>query len=510
MPRAFTGCLLATLVVAADPSQLGAQSPLTADSISREVDRLVTRALTAGLGPGLGVAVTWHGRIIHSRSYGFADATANIRADNETLWYLASTSKSITGFLVALLAHEGRLDLAAPITRLLPTARWPEGYPASTMTLAHFLSHTQRLSPGALVQQAAFVGEAPEHTWPELLQYSAVVPTTDLLYNNLGYNVAAMVIDRLEPEGWKALAERRLLRPAGMGNTFARVSGLDPRRIAKSHEVQPDGRFVSSPFAKADRTMNSAGGHLATLHDLARWTLVQMDSGRLDGRQVFPAAAVALSHRMIARQTREAARRFAFFDREGWGSGWDLGTYEGARMVSRFGGYDNLRSHLSFLPELRVGVVAMANSSLANGVTDIVAAMVYDLVGGRADAITRANERLDARIARRDTTLRSVADAARDRRARLGQSLSRDWDAYVGAYQAPGYGTIELAPSPDGMTYRWGVLSGPVEVVDAATERLHLNFAGVDATLTFRFPAEGRRAAAFTLNGVTYRRRDAL
>jgi len=85
-------------------------------------------------------------------------------------------------------------------------------------------------------------------------------------------------------------------------------------------DLDANGRYYTEPFFKTDRTMNSAGGQIATLHDLARWTIVQMDSGRIDGRQVFPSSAVARSHRLIAKQTRDESKRFAYFDREGWGS----------------------------------------------------------------------------------------------------------------------------------------------------------------------------------------------
>ena len=102
--------------------------------------------------------------------------------------------------------------------------------------------------------------------------------------------------------------------------------------------------------------MNSAGGHISTVHDLARWTIVQMDSGVIDGKRVFPKGAVVLSQTLIAKHTRDQSKKFAFFDREGWGAGWDIGSYEGERMVSRFGSYAQTRSHLSFLPNRRIGV----------------------------------------------------------------------------------------------------------------------------------------------------------
>ncbi|HET9325505.1 MAG TPA: serine hydrolase, partial [Candidatus Eisenbacteria bacterium] len=374
------------------PASAEAARP-SAAMIAGAVDSLAARAVALGLAPALGVAITQNGRTIHAKSHGHADVTAGVPAGDSTLWYLASTTKSFTGFGMALLANQGALRFDTPIATLLPHARWHPAVRADTLTLAHFLSHTHGLDDGAVVMSAAFTGAIPEAQWPELLAASEPRPTRDLIYGNLGYNVAAMVIDARRPEGWRAFLERNVLLPSGMKDTHARVSGIDLKRIAKPHRLLSDGHYATEPFFKTDATMNSAGGHLATLHDLARWTIVQMDGGRIDGRRVFPAEAVALSHRLIAKHTREQARRFAYFDREGWASGWDIGAYEGEPMISRFGSYSSTRSHLSFLPRRRIGVVAMSSGG-PSVVTDIVAAYAYDLEAGRPEARTRADQRL--------------------------------------------------------------------------------------------------------------------
>ena len=331
--RAFGLVLFPLSLTSAQTSRPDAQT------IARAVDSLASRSVAEGLAPALGVAVTIHGRTIYSKSFGMADVTAGIPANDRTLWYIASTSKSFTGFGVALLAHQRALRMDAPIRSLLPKVRWHPAVQADSLTLAHFLSHTHRVADNAVVTSAAFTGAIPESRWPSLIMLAERMPTGDLVYSNFGYNVAAMVIDEIRPEGWRKYLDRQILAPVGMRETYARVSGIDAQRIAMPHRFRADGRYVTEPFFKTDATMNSAGGHLATLADLARWTIVQMDSGMIDGRRVFPREAVALSQRLIAKHTRDQSRRFAFFDREGWGAGWDIGSYEGERMVSRFGSF---------------------------------------------------------------------------------------------------------------------------------------------------------------------------
>jgi CubicO group peptidase (beta-lactamase class C family) len=475
-----------------------------AATIARAVDSLAARAIADGLAPALGVAVTMDGRTIHAKSYGMADVTGGVPADDRTLWYIASTSKSFTGFGVALLANQGALRFDAPITTLLPNARWNPAIHPDSLTLAHFLSHTHHMNDQAVVSSAAFTGEIPEARWPELIALAGPNSTNDLIYSNFGYNVAAMVIDRIRPEGWKRYIEQNVFLPAGMRDTYSRVSGIDPKRIAKPHRFGAYGRYITENFYKTDATMNSAGGQIATLHDLARWTIVQMDSGRIDGRRAFPAEAVAISHRLIAKQTREQAKRFAFFDREGWGAGWDIGTYEGEPMVSRFGSYHSTRSHLSFLPRRRIGVVAMSSGG-PSVVTDIVAAFVYDMEAGRPEAYKRADERLTELRRQFVGAQKNVATQDSTRSTRQRVPLGRPLTDFAGVYAEPSYGRVTFTVNDGRLGFRWGALYGPAEIYDATKGQMRIEIAGSGTVATFNFAGAGP-ARSLELQGVTFAR----
>ena len=501
MRRAAWLALLSLAAVAPAQAQ-----PRAADAktIARKVDSLVSRAMADRLAPALGVAITMDGRTIYSRSAGMADPTAGIRADDHTLWYIASTSKSFTGFAISLLADRGALSLDAPIVSLLPGVAWNPEVHADSLTLANFLSHTHHINDLAVVQSAAFTGEIPESQWPSLIALAGRQPTDDLIYSNFGYNVAAMVIDRLRPEGWRAFLERNVFRPAGMRETFSRVSGLSPRRIARPAGIDANGRYYTEPFFKTDRTMNSAGGQLATVHDLARWTIVQMNSGRIDGKQVFPASAVALSHRLIAKQTRDQAKRFAYFDREGWGAGWDIGSYNGEPMVSRFGSYGNTRSHLSFLPNRRVGAVVMSTGG-PSVLTDVIAAYAYDLEAGRTYARDSAMARLSALKEWMAGAVRARAKQDSIRAARQLQPVKHPLTDFAGTYEAPGYGRVVFAERKGKLNYRWGALYGPVEIFDASKDQMRIELVGTGNVVSFFFPQTGQ-ASSLELQGVKFTR----
>ncbi|HEY0928659.1 MAG TPA: serine hydrolase [Gemmatimonas sp.] len=474
--------------------------------IAAAVDSLAIRGMTLGVAPALGIAITMDGRTIYQRAFGAIDATAGVKANDQTLWYVASTSKSLTGFGVALLAQRGALRFDAPIPSLLPGVSWHAGAHADSLTLANFLAHTHHLNDNAVVMSAAFTGEVPESQWPSLLVLASPSGNQDLVYSNFGYNVAAMVIDRLQPGGWRRYLEQQVYRPAGMRQTFAHVSGLDTRRIARPHRLLANGRYTTSPFYKTDVTMNSAGGHLATLHDLARWTIVQMDSGMIDGRQVFPKEAVVLGQQLIARQTRENGKRFAYFDRDGWGAGWDLGRYEGEPMVSRFGSYDATRSHLSFLPRRRMGVVAMSTGGVGSSFTDIVAALAYDLEAGKPEARTRATQRLNQLAEQLGEAKREAAAFDSTMQARKRLAVVRPVAELVGRYEANGYGAMVVQRRDAGLYFQWGAMRGEAVPMDTTGSRYRIELAGSGMVLNFAASAAAM-TPALTLNGIQFTRR---
>lgn len=475
-----------------------------AAEVANAVDSLAQEVIRARLVPGIGVALVMDGRTVLARSYGYADVTRGVRADDRTLWYTASTSKAFIGFAVSLLATEGRIDFDAPIAALLPGVRWHRNVRPESLTFARFLSHTSGLDGSALVSSAAFTGEIPEARWPELLAHAAPTGSSGLSYSNFGYNVAGMVVDRRHSRGWKDFLETRVFAPAGMRETHHRMTGLDRARIAMPHALGADDAFATAPFQKTDATLNAAGGHLASLGDLARFTIVQMDSGLLDGRRVFPRAAVERSHRLLATHTDVRARRFAHFDREGWGAGWDIGAYEGERMVSRFGSYAGTRSHLSFLPGRRIGFVSLTNGGLGTA-TDLLAAFAFDLEAGRPDAHPRAAERFRQLVAQRAGGARQVAAGDSVRRARQAQPLAHPLGDFAGRYASPTLGTIEFRLEDGRLHFRWGALSGPVEVLDAAANTLRIEMAMSGTPVTFSFPASGP-ATGVTLQGSQFTR----
>jgi hypothetical protein len=287
-----------------------------------------------------------------------------------------------------------------------------------------------------------------------------------------------------------------------MTETSARLSILDPERVAMPHAVVPGKGWRRIPLAKADANLHAAGGHFTTARDLARFVAAHASGGMLEGKRVFPREAIASTHALHAGQDRD----FGPFHRFGWGYGWDLGTWEGRTIVHRFGGFPGYRSHMSFEPESEVGVVVLVNGSgPASPAADLVATYVYDRMLGR--------DSLEAVYDRRLEELEQRASEAETRRAeQLAQRAARktplshplaDW---AGSYRNGKFGTVEWRVVAGGLEARMGVARSRAEVFDAAADQLRVELFGGGSVVAFEFPPGGGPATAVTLFGTRFER----
>ena len=174
-------------------------------------------------------------------------------------------------------------------------------------------------------------------------------------------------------------------------------------------------------------------------------------------------------------------------------------------MVSRFGGYSSIRSHLSMLPGRRIGVVAQANGPGGGAATDLIAALVYDLEAGRPNARAIAGARLDSLVALQPAARARAAAGDSVRRARQ-QPLTRPLADLAGSYEHEAFGTLTFTVQGNELRYHWGVLDGPTEVFDAARDQLRFEIAGTGYVVGFRFAGPGA-ASSLDLMGETFVRR---
>jgi CubicO group peptidase (beta-lactamase class C family) len=477
-----------------------AQSPSTSSmtASTSALDSTLAQVFALDLAPGMSVAVVRDTQVIYAKGFGWADVETRRPVTPQTIFYIASTTKSFTGLAAALLDEQGRIDLDAHLSRYLPTARLQAPLNADSITLRSLLSHTHGIdNDGPIVFRTAFSGE---HTNDQLLTLLAAHPPAktgrDYVYGNMGYNVAALAMDVALGESWREVLQRLIFGPLGMTNTSAYVSRASRDQLAQPYRWEPAG-FVRAPYNKGDANMQAAGGLVSTAADMARWLEAHINGGVVDGRRVFSASAIAETHRRQATFRREVRGLVV----NGYGFGWQIATLGTDTILTHGGGFLGFSTSMSFMPQRRIGVVVMTNDNgTGSALAELAGRAVYgQLISGHgytADSLARL--RTEAATARE----RIAADRAR--RAARPQTLPYPLDVYAGTYENDLYGRVVFSVVNGKLEARAGQAWTPVEVYDGANNALRVELTGSGEVA--RFKIENGRAVSFEVGGITFRR----
>lgn len=418
------------------------------DAEIRDIDRFVNTTLqTLPEIPSIGLAVIRNGKT-YARGYGYADVARRVPADAQTGYYNGSNTKAYTAVVCAMLAQEGVLDLDAPVTKYLPELKWPTPIDPAKMTLRRFLSHTSGIENNAVVYRTAFSGE---HTSADLIRILGMSKQAKegFRYDNLGYVVASLVIERVTGKKWQDVLDQKLFEPLGMHRTTAYMSEARKHPIASPYDMNGSGEMAFLEFGwKDDSTMHGAGGIVTTPADLAKW----MDANLTGG----PAFAET------QKQQTPAKRDGFIFNGNGYGFGWYQGDFHGEKLIYHGGGYEGWRSVFSFLPERKIAVGAMTNAGLSHSPLELVSAYIYDRLMNVPDVETTYAAKLTQLRARFDTVKKDqIADTAS--RAKRTSMLKHSPASYVGRYDGASFGTLTIEQRGETLVASIGRLHGELQ-----------------------------------------------
>lgn len=411
--------------------------------------------------PGFAIVVIKDDKPIFVRAYGMADKEAGIKADMDTLFYIASSTKSFTALAAAMLDQEGKIKFSDAVTKYTPGIRFKNPLP-DKVTIRDLLTHTSGLRNGALVNRLAFTGQIDQSEIDHVFAEGTTFNEANFgkyNYTNLGYNIYGLALYYHLNKKWQDLLQDRIFAPAGLKHTTAYVSKARAKKykIAAPYVIDTDaadaGKMVRSRLQKTDENMQSAGGIFMSISDLGRWLSLNMNGGKLDGKQVVPADLIRNAQTGYTKSTRNEPP----FSGDGeYGLGWQIGKYHNEKVIYHHGGYPGYRSHISFMPDKRVAVGVLVNNDAIGGrVADMLAAYAYDwwlrTENFEADYAKQLQETAKAYETRKQGI---AAEAAQ--RAKREWQLTKPFADYTGTYTNDLLGTIEIVAKEKNLAVRMG------------------------------------------------------
>jgi len=271
-------------------------------------------------------------RILHLEATGWADVASKRPMAPDTLFWIASMTKPVTGVAVLMLQDEGKLSVADPVAKYLPefaSLKTPSGKPAN-LTITQVLTHTSGLgeaTPEAAQKAKSLADLVP--LWLAVpMQYE---PGEKWKYTQSGINAAARIVEVVSGMTFDVFVQKRIFDPLGMKDTtFYPDERQRARQVTAYAKNKDTGVLEPVPprpeFGPRDRPPQGNGGLYSTAPDYARFARMLLNGGALDGRRYLSTTAMSL---LTSPQTGDLPT--GFFQTETYGNrganyGWGIGT----------------------------------------------------------------------------------------------------------------------------------------------------------------------------------------
>lgn len=218
--------------------------------------RVTSARTTCGI-PGLSVAAAWKGRT-YSAAAGVLNIATGVEVTPDSLFQVGSITKALTATLIMAAQDEKRLDIDAPINRLLE-ARIGVGPYADQVTARQLMAHTSGLD-GDLFEDTGRDDDA-------LAKYMVLCRDLEFMappgahynYSNAGYSVLGRLVELAFGSVYDTALRDRLFARIGAerSTTFAEEAAF--RRAAVGHFVDPEGKATLAPPIAMPRALGPAG-----------------------------------------------------------------------------------------------------------------------------------------------------------------------------------------------------------------------------------------------------------
>jgi len=340
----------ATLAAPQSPS-IPVQTAPAAAQIPAAIDKIFERWDRPG-SPGCAVGVAYRGEVVYQRGYGMANLEYGVRIRPDTIFESGSVAKQFTAAAIVLLALDGKLSLDDPVRKYVPEL--PDfGRP---ILIRNFLNHTSGLrSQWPMLTLAGRPPTQAVHSVAEILELISGYkelnfnPGDEYLYNNTGFTLLSVVVERVSGKKFDEFCQERLFKPLGMTHTQWRDDFTEiVENRATAYRQLPNGLFRTN---MSFTNVVGNGGLLSTVGDFLIWN-ENLDNPRVGGR-----AMVDLM------ETRGKLN-------DGFTIEYALGLmvtdYRGVREVSHGGSTAGYQTFLARWPEERLSVVVLCNTTGTN------------------------------------------------------------------------------------------------------------------------------------------------
>jgi CubicO group peptidase (beta-lactamase class C family) len=285
---------------------------------TKAVDEKIAQIMARDGFAGVSVCVKGPEGTVFEKGYGFRDAQRSVAPDPDTMFGIASMSKSITALALAILETEGRLSLDDPVYKYFPDFSVP-GAAKDAVTLRTLAMHTSGIPPMEPLEWSIAMNSANrESEWCDAMRRSAPnsmstidqiieyiagcsyptvgAPGENMSYCNEGYAILSYVADMAAGVPLEQFCMERIFRPLGMTRTIMDDDCADARTLSGGNITslfeEENGELICDDDWSVLPPFRGCAMVKSTARDMAAYYRCLANGGMHEGRQAIPADAV--------------------------------------------------------------------------------------------------------------------------------------------------------------------------------------------------------------------------
>ncbi|WP_157546591.1 serine hydrolase [Hamadaea tsunoensis] len=359
-----TDAFLATTAptASAEPPNVQAGIPLPEDAVNKAVaklDGIVDDVMKRSGIPGAAVAVVHGDKVVYAKGFGVRDVGTGAKVDPDTVFQVASVSKSVSATVVAAAATKGVASWDMPLAEAMPGFKLADPWVSGHVTVGDAFSHRTGLPPAA-GDKLEDLGYDRQYILDHLHLHKLSPFRISYAYANYGLTAGAEAVARKSGMAWADLAADAVYKPLGMTSTSSWYNDFVKRTDKATLHQKIDGRFVPGLVRDPDQ-QDPAGGVSSSVNDMAKWLRMVLGDGTFEGRKIYDPADFqpAITAQIVSGKPRQMDARAGFY-----GYGFNVTTSQSGRTGFNHSGafVSGGATNISVLPSADVGIVTLTNA----------------------------------------------------------------------------------------------------------------------------------------------------
>ena len=408
--------------------------------ISDSLDSYIQQGMKDWNIPGLAIAIVKDGKVVLMKGYGVRDLQTKEPVDENTLFMIASNSKLFTATSLAQLEYDKKLSLNDKITKFFPDYRVYDTTTTELVNIRDMLSHHL----GTKTFQGDFTFWNSKLSRQQIIYRMRFLKPSQNFRQSYGYCnscflTAGEIIPVVSRKPWEVYVYDSIVEPLQMSNTHTLGYGMEQMPdAAKPYTNVFSKDIVELPYDQIDN-LGPAGSMVSCVNDLSHWLMMQLDSGRYNGKQILPWAVVQRTREM---NTVINSRKNPFLPVHivGYCLGLEVADYAGRQIYWHTGGADGFVTNVCFVPEENLGITILTNNDNQN-FFELLRYQILDAYMNRP-FVNLSKMRLNGFSKDREKALAKIDSL----KARVkGNKPILPLNAYTGTYENELYGTITMS-----------------------------------------------------------------